>query len=350
MSAPSSRPIVLIASWIEPGLAARIARECPAIDVIYEPELLRPPRYPADHQGAKRTRSPDEEARWREHLARATILFDFDQTHLEDLPDVAPNVRWIQATSAGIGQFVRRMRYAERMPDTIFTTARGVHARPLSEFALMAMLMHTRRGLHMMQAQQRREWLRFAGSDLDGRTVAIVGFGAIGAALAPVARALGMRVLGVRRRPELSASGMDGVDRVFGSDQLHEVLAQAEFLVLIAPHTDETENMIGAEELAALPAGAAIINIGRGALIDEPALIAALESGHIGGAYLDVFAEEPLPQDSPLWSMSNVLVSPHSGSTSDRENERITNLFIDNLGRWLRGDALLNRLDPGRLY
>lgn len=340
---------ILIASWLEPEHVDRIAGAHPGVEVIYEPALLRPPRYAADHKGADRRRTGEEEARWLAHLARATILFDFDQTHLEDLPEVAPAVRWIQATSAGIGQLVRRMRYAERMPRTVFTTARGVHARPLAEFAVMAMLMHTRRALHMVDAQRRREWRRFAGSDLEGRTVAIVGYGAVGAAVGRVASALGMRVLGVRRRPEAGASSDDTV-AIHGPDRLHDVLARAEFLVLIAPHTDETEGMIGAAELALLPRGAAVINIGRGALIDEPALVAALASGHIAGAYLDVFAEEPLPAESPLWGMPDVLVSPHSGSTSDRENARITDLFVDNLGRWLRGEALLNTLDTERLY
>jgi phosphoglycerate dehydrogenase-like enzyme len=179
--------------------------------------------------------------------------------------------------------------------------------------------------------------------------VAIVGFGAIGAAVARAAGALGMRVLGVRRRPDRSTDTA-GVEAVYGTDRLHDALAQADFLVLVAPHTDETEGMIGEAELALLPRGAAIINIGRGALVDEPALVRALDSGHLGGAYLDVFAQEPLPGDSPLWSMPNVLVSPHSGSTSDRENARITHLFIDNIGRWLRGEPLLNALDPVALY
>src|SRR5262249_49540922 len=131
---------------------------------------------------------------------------------------------------------------------------------------------------------------------------------------------------------------------------LHTVLRRAEYLVLITPHTDETERMIGAEELALLPPGAVLINIGRGALIDESALIAALRSGHLGGAALDVFAEEPLPPDNPLWELPNVLISPHSGSTSDRENARLTELFCENLRRFLAGEPLLNILNLETLY
>ncbi|MEZ4415504.1 MAG: D-2-hydroxyacid dehydrogenase [Gemmatimonadota bacterium] len=362
MSAESH--VALICSWLEPELVERLRTDHPDIEFLYEPELLRPPRYPADHKGAERTRSLAGERRWQSLLERATILFDFDQTHLEDLPERAPRARWIQATSAGIGQFVRRMRYAERMPGVVFTTARGVHRAPLAEFAVMSMLLHARRALHMMEAQRRRTWQRFAGTDLEGRTVVIVGLGAVGSEVARVAEALRMRVIALRRHPDRDLAGSEHAatpgprtgapepppPRVLGPESLTDVLPEADFLVLIAPHTDETEHMIGAAELAALPPGAALVNIGRGALVDEPALVAALTSGHLGGAYLDVFEEEPLPLESPLWGMPNVLVSPHSGSTSDRENVRIADLFSENLHRWQRGEPLLNRLDPDRLY
>lgn len=339
---------VLIASFLEPELVERLRGVDPRLEIVYEPELLRPPRYPADHHGGPLERTADSEARWLAHLAEAEILFDFDHTHREDLPELAPNVRWLQATSAGIGQFVRRMGYAERMPDTVFTTASGVHARPLAEFAAMAMLMHVRRALHIGRAQTARHWERFAGTDLEGRTVLLVGMGSIGREVAGFARAFGMEVLGVKRTP--GDDDAEHADEIHGPDALPSLLPRADFLVLVAPHTDETEGMIDAGALAALPAGAVIINIGRGALVDEPALVAALESGHLGGAYLDVFAEEPLPDDSPLWTLPNVLVSPHSGSTSDRENERIVDLFEDNLRRWLDDRPLRNVLDPSRLY
>jgi phosphoglycerate dehydrogenase-like enzyme len=341
---------VLIASWLEPELVDEIRDLDPAVRVLHAPELLPPPRYPADHHGAPHRRTAGEEARWRALLADATVLFDFDRTHLADLPEVAPNVRWVQATSAGIGQLVRRHGYAVRMPDTVFTTASGVHARPLAEFAVLAMLLHARRLLHVVRAQTERRWERFAGTDLEGRTVVVVGLGRIGREVARSARAFGMRTIGVRRSPGPSDADQADVNEVHGPDALPALLPLADFLVLVAPHTDDTEGMIGAEALAALPRGAAVVNLGRGALIDEPALVDALRSGHLGGAYLDVFAEEPLPVDSPLWSMPNVLVCPHSASTSDRENRRITDLFLDNLRRWLDGRPLRNVLDPGLLY
>jgi phosphoglycerate dehydrogenase-like enzyme len=159
-----------------------------------------------------------------------------------------------------------------------------------------------------------------------------------------------MTVIGIKR----SVAGADPtalhVDELYAPEDLRQALPRAEYLVLVAPHTDQTEKLLGAAELALLPRGAFIVNIGRGATLDEPALIEALRSGHLGGAALDVFIEEPLPADSPLWSMPNVLISPHSGSTTDRENGRITDLFCENLRRYLAGEPLLNVLNIETLY
>jgi phosphoglycerate dehydrogenase-like enzyme len=341
---------LLIASYIEPEHVERIRQVDPRLDVIYEPALLRPPRYAADHTGSPIERTADQEAHWKRMLREAEILFDFDQTHREDLPDLAPNVRWIQATSAGIGQFVKSMGYDTRMPATVFTTASGVHAKPLVEFCVMVMLMFHKGLLRMVRDQQRKHWERYAGTDLAGRTLVIIGVGSIGSEVARACKALGMTVIGVDRPDFTYDPKSSSLDEYHPVSELPAVLRRAEHLVLIAPHTPDTSGMIGADELALLPEGAILINISRGALVNEPALIEALRSGHLGAAGLDVFAEEPLPQDSPLWEMPNVLVSPHSGSTSDRENRRLTDLFCGNLRRFLAGDPLLNVLDTKRLY
>jgi phosphoglycerate dehydrogenase-like enzyme len=338
--------VVLIASFLEPEHVERIRRVDGRLDVLYEPELLRPPRYTADHHGdGGFQRTPAQERRWRRLLARTEILFDFDHTHRADLPDLAPRLRWIQATSAGIGQLVKSLGYDVRMPNTVFTTASGVHGQPLAEFVLMAMLMHYKGARRMLAAQERRHWERYAGTDLENRRVAIVGLGRVGREIARQCRALGMVVLGTSRTPAAEA-----VDQYFDPSRLAAMLPQADVLVLIVPHTPQTEMLVGAKELALLPAGAYLINIARGAVVDEPALIEALRSGHLAGAALDVFAEEPLPPESPLWGMPNVLVSPHSGSTSDRENGRVTDLFCDNLRRYLAGEPLRNVLDTKRMY
>jgi phosphoglycerate dehydrogenase-like enzyme len=340
---------VLITTYLEPEHIERLRAISPRLDVIYEPELIPSPRYAADHYNSIQ-RTAEQEARWRELLARADIMFDFDPTHREDLPEVAPNLRWVQATSAGIGQFVRRMGYEQRMPGVVFTTASGVHARPLAEFCVMSMLMFAKGLRRMLDDQRRKHWERYAGTDLAGRTLGLVGVGSIGAEIARLGQALGMTVIGTKRTVAGADLAALHVDELYGPDGLHEVLRRAEFLVIATPHTDATERLIGSAELALLPHGAVLINIGRGAVLDEPALIEALQSGQLGGAALDVFEHEPLPTESPLWEMENVLVSPHSSSTSDRENARLTDLFCENLRRFLAGKPLLNVLDLQVLY
>ncbi len=347
----ATRPLtVLIASYLEPEHVARIRAVDPRVEVVYEPHLLRKPRYAADHNGVAVPRSPDDEARWRALLAKADILFDFDHTNDVDLPDLAPRVRWVQASSAGIGQFVTGRRYHERMKGTIFTTASGVHAVPLAEFCALAMLAFSRGLFHMHELQGRKHWERFAGTDLVGRTVVIFGHGAIGREVGRLARGFGMKAVGIKRSVSNEDPSAHHVDELHPATAFRSLLPRAEFLILTAPHTGETEGVLGRDELTTMPQGAVLINIGRGALVDEPALIEALRSGHLGGAALDVFATEPLPPESPLWTMPNVLVSPHSASTSDRENGRLTDLFCENLGRFLRGETLRNVLDVERLY
>jgi glyoxylate/hydroxypyruvate reductase A len=335
---------VLIASYLEPEHVETIRQVDERLRVIYQPELLAQPKYPADHYGVAQ-RSPEQERRWQALLAQADVLFDFDYSHRPDLPELAPQLRWIQASSAGIGQFVKRYQYDARLPHTVFTTASGIHARPLAEFCIMAMLMHYKNAIPMLRGQARHEWQRFAGTDLEGRTLAIVGLGRIGTQVAQMACDLGMEVIGTNAEPPAPC-----VAQFFAPEALHEMLPLADVLVLSVPHTPQTENMIGAAELALLKPGAYLINIARGAVIDEAALLQALRSGQLSGAALDVFAEEPLPESSPLWDLPNVIVSPHSASTSDRENERLTELFCQNLRRFLDGQPLRNVLQAGRYY
>ena len=214
----------------------------------------------------------------------------------------------------------------------------------------MSMAMFNKGVLRLVRDQQQKLWQRHAGLDLEGRTVVIVGVGAIGKEIARVCRVLGMRTLGVKRRTEGVDPATLHLDELYAQEQLHEVLPRGQYLVLVAPHTPQTTGMIGAAELALLPDNALFINIARGALVDEAALVNALQSGNLGGASLDVFAQEPLDADSPLWHLPNVMISPHSASTTDRENHRLTDLFCENLRRYLAGDDLLNVLDTEQLY
>lgn len=342
---------VLITSYLEEEYVEQIRRVDPRLQVIYEPLLIAPPRYVADHNGDPNfRRTAEQEAHWRQLLSQADILFDFDHSHRSDLPELAPNVKWIQFTSSGIGMFVEKSGYAKRMPNTVFCTASGIHAQPLAEFCIMVMLMFTRRLARILEYQEKKVWERFTGGDVRGSTLTIVGVGRVGGQVASFAKALGMNVLGVVRDVENRDPASLHVDELYSFRELMKVLPRSKYLVLITPHTPETENMMGREQFEAMPQGAVFINIGRGALVVEDEMIAALQSGHLAGAGLDVFANEPLPEDSPLWSMPNVLVSPHSASTSDKENSLITELFCDNLRRFLADQPLRNVLDVNRLY
>jgi glyoxylate/hydroxypyruvate reductase A len=332
---------VVIASYLEPELVARIAESLPDVRVLYDPALVPPPRYVADHTGpAGWARTPEQEARFRAWLAQADVLFDFDRGLARELPVLAPRLRWIQSTSSGIGPFVRQTGL-DRSGIAI-TNAAGVHAVPLAEHALLAMLYFCKEVPRLRAEQAAHRWERYCGTELRGQTVGVVGMGQVGREIARLSRALGLRVLGVKR----SVAGLDPAelhaDELFAPADLHRVLPRCRFLVLIVPQTPQTENMIGARELALLPAGAVLINLARGAVVDEEALAEDLRRGHLGGAALDVARQEPLDPASPLWDMPNVLITPHSASTVAQENERLVDLFCRNLARFLRGQPLIN--------
>lgn len=339
---------VLICSYLEPEHVERIRALDSRLEVIYAPELLPKPRYPADHVGFPLERTPAEQARWEALLAEADVLFDFDYTGIPALPERAPRVRWIQASSAGIGQFVRRHGYA-RM-NAVFTTASGIHARPLAEFVLMVMLEQVKQASLARKQQQEHLWQRFATEELTHKTLAIVGLGNIGREVARLAKAFEMRVIANKRRLDGQTPESLGVDQLFAWDELYPMLSQADFVCLITPHTPETEGLINHRAFAAMKPGAMLINIARGAVVVEDDLLAALDSGALAHAALDVAAVEPLPPQSPLWAHPKVTIYPHSASTSAFENARLTELFCQNLRCYLNGEPLLNRLDLERMY
>ena len=325
---------VLITSFLEPEHVERVRQLDQRLNVIYDVSLVRPPRYPADHKGQPGSRTPEEEARWRAYLSQADILFDIDPSHLDDLPELAPNVKWIQSSSTGIGQFIHEARYDQRMPGTVFTMA-GIHARPLAEFCMMALLMNYKKVDQLNAWKQEKHFERYATTDTEGRKMAIVGLGRNGTAVARLAKAFDMVTVGTNLQPKQGV-----VDQFYPLDQMHEMLKDADVLVLAVPPTPKTNQMIGAAELALLKKGAFFINICRASVVDEVALVEALNSGQLSGAAIDVFAIEPLPEDSPYWTMPNVLICPHSASCSDRENGRLMDVFCENLRRYLDGKLL----------
>ncbi len=342
---------VVIASPLEEKHAARIAAAYPdRVEVIHRPDLLPPPRYEADHDGDPAwRRTPEQEAAWREMLGRAEVLWDFP-AGVTALLDIASKLRWVQTTSAGVGQFVKRLGLQET--DLMVTTASGVHARPLTEFVFAALLSHTKRFPHLQVEQQAHRWERFCATELHGQTMAIVGPGRIGREVARIARCFGMTVWAMARNNAPGRAEQLGVDRLWTRPELREMLAGADCVVLCTPHTPETEGLIGREEIASLKPGVVLVNIARGVVVDEDAMIEALRDGRIGFAALDVFRTEPLPPDSPLWDLPNVLVCPHSASTADTENAKIADLFIANLGHYLAGEfgQMEPQLDKARLY
>jgi glyoxylate/hydroxypyruvate reductase len=333
---------VTLASYLEPEHVQRIAALDPRIDVRYAPDLLAPPRFAADHTGRPDfRRTPDEERRFLEHLAAADVLYDVDRSLAARLPELAPKLRWIQFTSSGVGPFV--LKHGLNRPGLTLTNAAGIHAVPLAEHVLLSLLYFWKDVPARLRDQRAHVWERYAGRELRGATVLVVGLGAVGQEVARTCRANGLRAVGMRRTPVDDPASLHA-DAVVSPDRLLDVLPTVDAVVLIAPHTPETEGMIDARALAAMKPGAVLINIARGALVDEGALVAALRSGHLGGAALDVAAVEPLPADSPLWDLPNVLVTAHSASTVDKENGRLTDLFCDNLRRFLDGAPLRNVL------
>lgn len=354
MNATDSKLTVFIASPLEPEHVERIQAVSPdRLHVVYEPDLLPPTRYTSDHGGEPSFQRTDEqEVRWQAHLGEADILWNFPRQNPDGSGGLAyaSRVKWVQSTSSGIGQRVKTLGQVDT--DLLVTTARAVHAGPLMEFVFLCLLAHVKRLGHLQQEQSAHRWERFCGEELEGKTLAIIGAGGVGRRVAAVGRCFGMKVLALARPGSTRTAEELGVDELFSHERKHEMLGQTDALVLAVPHTAETEGLIDQAALDAVKPGVVLVNIARGLVVDELGLITALRSGHVAFAGLDVFTTEPLPQDSPLWDMPNVLVSPHSASTVARENERITDIFCHNLVCYLDGrlEAMRNVLDKPRLY
>jgi phosphoglycerate dehydrogenase-like enzyme len=323
------------------------------VEVVYHADLMPPTRYVADHNGPPDfTRSPAQLERWRAELARADALLDFPSAASLDRPflDAAPNVKWVQTTSAGVGQAVVRMGRVDT--DLLVTTASGVHARPLAEFVFMALLTHVKLLPRLQRDQQRHVWERFCSDELDGKTMALIGPGRIGQQIAAIGRCFGMRVLATGRSGGPERAAQLGVDRYYARDDMHEMLGQADVVVLSCPHTPETDRLIDEAAFAAMRPGVLFVNVARGQVVVEPALLAALRSGKIAFAALDVFEREPLAPDSPFWDLPNVLINPHSASTAYSENRKITDICSHNLACYVDGrlGEMRNVLDKQRMY
>ena len=275
----------------------------------------------------------------RDALARAEVLLALHTP--KDLMTLAPELRWLHGVGAGIEQFARAGVSRDRV---VVTNSSGLSAGSMAEYVIGRLLQVWKRFPEQAALQARHEYQQTWGRTFAGSTLGIVGLGNIGCAVGERARALGVRVLGVRRsyRPGDRSSA---ADELFGPEALHAVLARCDAVVVAAPETEGTAHLIDAAALAAMPRGSMLGNVARGSLVDEAALIQALRDEHLAWAALDVFEQEPLPPESPLWDCPNVLISAHSSVSVDRYAEDVFELFLENLGHYTRGEAMRNEVD-----
>ena len=269
----------------------------------------------------------------------------------------APRLNYVHSASAGVE---RALTPAARERGIVITNARGVFSRPIAEYVLMMILAVSRRLPGLLELQRERTWQPLEGVELRDVTVGIIGLGSIGRAVGALATAFGCRVVAVRRRSDGAGTvvadednrsfGEVMLDRVGGPETIPQLLSESDFVVLAAPLTPETGNMIDEGALAMMKSSAWLINIARGGLVDERALLDALRAGRIGGAILDTFREEPLPPSSAFYDLENVIVTPHTSWSSSRVLDRSVELFCDNLRRYAAGEPLLNVVDPAAGY
>ncbi|MEU4488502.1 D-2-hydroxyacid dehydrogenase [Streptomyces purpurascens] len=260
-----------------------------------------------------------------------------------DNPDKAP--RWVHAASAGVDSFLFPALVED--PGVVLTNARGVYDQPTAEYVLGLILALAKDFPGTWEHQQRREWRPRPSDSITGRTALVWGTGPIGRAVARLLRAAGMLVRGAGR----TARAVDpDFGMIHGPTTLPSALAEADYVVLAAPLTQDTRGMVDASVLAAMKPGARLINVGRGGLVDEQALVDHLAAGRLAGAALDVFGQEPLPTRSPLWDMPGVMISPHTAGETTSEREALIEVFLDNLTRHIEGRPLRNVVDKRRGY
>ena len=277
-------------------------------------------------------------------LAKTDVLYGFVPP--KNVLSRAPRLKWMQATSAGIDRHQDTEIWRSKV---VLTGVSGIHATPIGEFVMGLILMFAKDMPKSFQMKQKREWQRYMPYTLRHKTVGIVGLGHIGAEVARLAKAFGMRVIATRRSIKQAGKARN-VDLLLPKNRMKEMLAESDYVVVSLPLTPETRHAIGEAELKAMKPTAYIINIGRGGLIDQEALIRALDAKQIAGAGLDVVTPEPLPKDSRLWDFENVILTPHISGGMENYLERATELFCENLKRYLNGKRLLNVIDKKKGY
>ncbi|MBI2714299.1 MAG: D-2-hydroxyacid dehydrogenase [Rhizobiales bacterium] len=273
----------------------------------------------------------DHHSKAGSYLASADALVTFGTMTYDRLIDDAPRLRWIQALGTGVDGIVDLPSFR---PDIAVTNIRGIHGAPMSEAALMAMLAFSRDLPRSVRAQDRHSWERWQSRLLDQATVGIFGIGTIAEALAPRCKALGMTVVGISSVKRMVA----GFDRIFTRDELLDAVRGLDFLVILTPYSAKTKNAVNETVFAAMKPTAYVINLARGGVVDESALLKALDQKQIAGAALDVFATEPLPADHPLWSRKDIILTSHLGGLYDRYADDAMPTIEHNLRCFLAGD------------
>lgn len=277
-------------------------------------------------------------------LADAEIIFGYQLPR--NVVARAPRLKWVQLITAGVEKVLTE---DVRQSKITLTNVRGIHAVPIGEFVLCQMLMLAKGAQQSFHQQRQKLWKPYVPSMLYAKTVGIVGLGSIGREIARLSHAFGMRVLGVRRS-DLRGKTIRYVDEIIPTAQLDKMLSDSDYVVLTVPLTEETRHMIGEQELRCMKPTAFLINVARGQVVDEDALVRALEQNRLAGASLDVFHTEPLPDNSRLWDMPNVIITPHSAGNMECYAEQATDIFCENLKRYLAGQKLLRIVDKKKGY
>ena len=320
--------------------------------MVRDQALLPPMRHPADFAGDPGfCRSPTEQIRFDALVDSADVLYgipDLDPAQLHRAATANDSLKWVQIMAAGGGAQVKAAAMNDdQLARIVFTTTAGVHGGPLAEFALFGVLAGAKTLPRLTAQQARHEWTgRWMMKQVSQQTVLVIGLGGIGREVARKLSIIGATVIGTSRRGEAAP----GVSRVIHPDDIESVMGTVDAVVTTLPGTSITEGLIGEAIFAAARPGLTVVNVGRGTVIDETALITALDSGAVGFAALDVFAVEPLPAESPLWDHPHVLVSPHTAALNESEDRLIAQLFAENATRFLEGKPLINRVDTIEFY
>ena len=343
---------VVLATPLSEELCTLVEEREPRLELVRDQHLLPPQRHAGDHKGDPAfVLTAAQQAEFDALVDSADALYGVPHENpaaLARTVDANPRLRWVHTTPAGGGAQVKDAHLApDALERIIFTQSAGVHADPLAEFALLGVLAGIKNLARLSAAQTRGDWApRWSSPSISDLTIAVVGLGGIGRKTAEIFGLLGARVIGVHRRQV----DVPGVAEVVPVENFADVAASADAIIMTLPGTALTEKMLSRAIFAAVKPGITVVNVGRGTTIDEAALVKALQDGRVGYAALDVFEVEPLPSESPLWSMPNVLISPHTSALHSSEDRRIAELFALNASRFLDGQPMINRVNTVEFY